>query len=149
MSHKFIEAFLILLVATTFTRANSCLIGNNRDWSAAGEATLSARKENPWNLWPAWAVALLLPLNPNSWEGYATKGTNRHVMLPFLANDTGEQECRGGWGGFWESESTVRLEPLAWLWNDRELCRHNGFHLSPATLCNIRATALETRQETS
>lgn len=53
--------------------------------------------KTPTNLCPAWAVDLLLPLSTNSWEGYATKGTNRHVMLPFLANDTGSGMQR--WGG--------------------------------------------------
>lgn len=50
----------------------------------------------PTNLYPAWAVALLPPLSPNSWEGYATKGTNRHVMPPFLANDTGDRNAEVG-----------------------------------------------------
>lgn len=52
--------------------------------------------KTPTNLCPAWAVALLLPMSPNSWEGYATKGTNRHVMLLFLANDTGDRNAEVG-----------------------------------------------------
>lgn len=37
--------------------------------------------------------------NPNSWEGYMTKGTNRHVIPPVPCGWHGGQECVGAGGG--------------------------------------------------